>query len=350
MTTFYVDVKHPCDGNTNWSNREIKFRKTRGGQAFSLDRTSYRAGGNINGQIKAQKIGPNRRHGLGNRDITRSSFTAPKIRSRAIDFDKLQAIDIETQGAKIQLSDKTISELFKTKIDDPQDIKWIAEKARLTAQFRAAGLTSQQIEIELNTNKPLGREQRKIVGKVNIGQSSVSMADKLNVLEDEVKEGRAESRLQQAQLIGQFAIVLADTNAINTLTNLQLTNLGQSLARIGVPTEHKRLGLIPRFADIVFYNANAGLINLLLFSKVKETPNTVQYNYDRMVLNFTGGDNGLPAMTLRSAVSAMGRVGRGRRYLDLQEGGLISLVQLRRAAGDEDGFNHPDFNIQNELR
>jgi len=347
-TDYDAEVKHQCPGNTNWNNYDgPDFMKTRGGSAFSLERPAYREG-TSSMDFQAQKMPKQIRAGLGNRDITRANFLSPDIRPRnAIDFDKLQAIDIETQGAKIQLSDKTIAELFKTKIPDPQDVKWIAERDRMRTAFQLAGLTPAQIEIELNTNKPLGREQRKINGQHNIGQSTLSMGDKLHELEQEVKDGRAESRVQQATIIGQFALVLADTNAIAGLTQLQLSNLGQALARVGVPTTHKRLGLIPRFVDNDFYLANAGLINLLLFSKVRETPNTVQYNYDQMVLNFTrGDDNGMPGIKLSSMVSLIRRQ-IDRRYIDLHRGGIITLNQMRAAVGAiPGGFASPDVDIQ----
>ena len=113
-----------------------------------------------------------------------------------------------------------------------------------------------------------------------------------------------------------------------------------------MPTNYKRLGLVPRFADIVYYNANAGVINLLLFSKVRETPNSDQYNYDRMVKNYVEEpQTGIPAIKLTSAISAMGRA-NNRRYLDLERGGVINILQLRDAANAfPNGFDNPEFSI-----
>ena len=327
------------------------FDKTKFGTIFKIQRPYFTSGTNINVMINADKIDRvNNRSGTGNREITRTNFEAPPIRPRnAIDFDKLQALDIETQGAKIQLSDKTISELFKTKVPDPQDTQWLAEKARMVGVFQFQGLTPEQIERELEVNKPLGREQRKISSKQNIGQSTLTISDKLYELEQEVKDGKAESRAQQAVITAQFALVLTDTNAIAQLTRQELTNLGTALARVGVPTTHKSLDLIPRFADIDFYNANAGMVNLLFFSKVREIPNTDEYNYDRMILNFASSANGLPAMTLRSMVAALGRAqnnGVDRRYLDLHRGGIINRDQMRAAVGSIPfKFGSPDVAI-----
>ena len=163
-----------------------------GGKIFNMDRPAYKAGINTcncgsTEPIDLKKL--NKRNGLGNYNIERRNFDAPKIRPRiAGDFDKLQAIDIETQGAKIQLSEKTIAELFKTKVGDKTDSKWLAEKARLTALYQARGMTPLEIEREFEVNKPLGREQRKITSNQNIGQSSLSVADKIDEIKQEVAD------------------------------------------------------------------------------------------------------------------------------------------------------------------
>jgi hypothetical protein len=312
-------------------------------------RPGFRAGASIVG-IHAQELRPNFRNGVGNSTITRPNFMASKIMPRQhTDFDKLQAMDIANQGEKVRLSDETLERILTVNVPDPTDLRWIAERNRLEALYAARGMTAEQISREMTVNKPLGRQQRTIKqNRDQVDQATLTMGRKLEELQQEVKDGRAESRLQQAQIIGQFALVLADTNAIAGLTILQLTNLGRALARIGVPTNHKRLGLIPRFVDVAYYNQNAGLINLLLFSKVRESPNTAQFNYDLMVKNYAGNaENGLPAISLRSMISALGRPAQRRRYLDLLRGGVVSRRQLRAVSRvTQNGFDGPDFDIQ----
>jgi hypothetical protein len=349
-----ADERFACVGNTNWRNDDIEFHQSRGGRAFNIPRPGFRAGASVVG-IHAQELRPNFRNGVGNYEIKRPNFMAASIAPRQhTDFDKLQAMDIANEGQKVQLSDKTIEKLLMVNIPDPTDLSWIAEKARLTAIYQARGMTPAEIERELEVNKPLNREQRTTKSSRNIGQATLSMGQKLDHLQKEVEEGRAESRVQQAQIIGQFALVLADTNAIAGLTQLQLTNLGNALARVGVPTTHKRLGLIPRFVDNAFYLANAGLINLLLFSKVRETPNTPQYNYDLMVRNYPGDPvNGMPAVKLTTLVGGLRRpAGNNRRYLDLQRGGIISRAQLRAVAAVDPlgGFGGANFDVQPGVR
>ena len=290
----------------------------------------------------------NKRRGTGNRQIVRPAFLAPPIKARTIiSFDKLQALDIEQAGQKVQLSDSSLKAMFNVEVPDDQDTQWLAEKERLTQQYRDNGMTQRQIDRELQVNKPLGREQRTITQLRNIGQSELSTANKLKEISEEIKSGNVQSRTQQAEMAGQLAEILDNVEDVATLSFEQLTNLGRDLARIGVPTNYKRLGLIPRFVDNDFYLDNAGVINLLLFSKVREEPNTNQYNYDLLCKNYgSGSQNGLPAIKLTSMVSQLSRT-NDRRYLDLLRGGTINRNQLRAAAGaTQNGFNNTDFDIQ----
>ena len=304
--------------------------------AFELKRPSFKSGEIIH-NIQAQSIDNiNKRSNTGNRQIVRPNFEASKIRPRElIDFDKLQALDLETQGAKIQLSEKTIDEMFKVKIPDNLDITWLAEKERLINVYKAKGMSATEIERELQVNKPLGREQRTITSKENIAQSSLSIGAKLNELQQEVKDGRVESQGQQRILLEQFTLVLSDTNGISKLTNIQLSDLGLSLAKIGAPTNYKALSL-PRIVDTKFYSANAGKINLLLFSKVREIQNNENYNYEKICKNFARSPNGFPGITLTEMISGLNKRGKHRLYLDLDKGGIISKRQLEKDLSDDD--------------
>ena len=293
----------------------------------------------------------NKRRGTGNRQIVRPAFNAPPIKPRqVISFDKLQALDIEQAGQKVQLSDTSLKAMFNVEVPDEQDTQWLAEKERLTQQFLDNGMTQRQIDRELQVNKPLGREQRTISQLRNIGQSELTTANKLKEISEEIKSGNVQSRAEQAQMAGQIVEILDNVEDVAALSFEQLENLGRDLARIGVPTNHKRLGLIPRFVDNDYYLDNAGMINLLLFSKVRETPNTNQYNYDLLCKNYGSTQNGLPAIKLTSMVSQLSRT-TDRRYLDLERGGTINLNQLRAAAGGtRGGFNSPDFAIEVSVR
>jgi len=305
-----------------------------GGTIFQIKRPAFVAGEcccKNDGPVDISKL--NQRNGVGNYNIDRPGFQAPSVRARiAGDFNKLQAIDLETQGAKIQLSEKTIAELFRTKVGDKTDTKWIQEKTRLTALYQARGMTPQDIERELEVNKPLGREQRKITATQNIAQSSLSVADKIDEIRQEVINGRGESRAQQAVLTAQLALIFADTQNIVQFTQQQLNGLTQTVARLNFPKDRVQLGIIPRIIDIDYYNTNRGLINLFIFSNITTDPNYNNgINYDIVVYNFAGGSlTGLPGVNFISMISALDRntlSANGtpqRRYLDLDTRGLIA--------------------------
>ena len=322
------------------------------GTIFNIQRPSFRLG---TVQTKSEDKGNdltkiNRRNGLGNYDITRTNFESSEIRPRlAGDFDKLQAIDIETQGAKIQLSDKTIQELFKTKIGDQTDSQWLDEKARLTATYITRGMTPQEIERELEVNKPLGREQRKITSNQNIGQSSLSVVDKIQEIKQEVVDGRAESRAQQALLIGQLALIFADTQVVVNFTRQQLVDLSQTVSKLNLPRNHKQIGLGPRYVDNSYYKAHKGLVNLFIFSNITSDPNynDTDLNYKTPVYNFSADEKtGLPAIEFGSMMSALKKIGKNRRYLDLERRGIIDKKQLITIVkGLNKGWDNDDVSV-----
>lgn len=353
-----------CEGNTNWLNhRKVHFNTPESADnQFWIKRPTFKEG-TVNNSYADPQLPKNMRDGLGNRDITRNNFLAPAIKARFTgDFDKLQALDISEVGKPEGITDNKLGYFTQIKVPDPNDFKWLREKARLeaeyTARFTAAGFPAGEIPAmvgrELEINKPLGRDQRTINKTSNdIANSKLNTAEKLREIIQEVRNGRADNQAGRIAVTAQLIQILADTQAINALTQGQLVGLGQALARIGIPTEHKRLGLIPRFVDNAFYLQNAGMINLLLFSKVRESPNNNQYNYDQMVKNYNAHPaNGLPAIKLTRMVASLRRIGRdgnivGDNILDLERGGVMSIDQVRALGGD---MGSADYSILQQLR
>jgi hypothetical protein len=163
-------------------------------------------------------------------------------------------------------------------------------------------------------------------------------------------EGRAESQTQQATITGQLALIFSDTQAVDKFTQLQLTDLSQTISSLHLPRDHKQLGLMPRYVDIDYYNVNAGLVNLFLFSNVASDPHFRNgIDYDTPVYNFAPKKStaaGLPAMKFISMISAMGNKAGGRRYLDLHRRGVINQTQLRSAVTQlQSGFANPDVSV-----
>lgn len=333
---------------------------SKGGTIFEVNRPSFRSG---TIHTKASKVDNfvNYRKGLGNYEISRRNFEAPAIKPRlAGEFDKLQAIDIETQGAKVQLSDKTIEELFKTKIGDKTDTKWLEERNRLVADYRARGMTEEEINKEIEINKPLGREQRMITSKQNIGQSSMAINDKLQEIKQEVEEGRGENRAQQALLIGQLSLIFRDTQAISNFTQNELRDLSITLSRLNLPRTYQQMGLRYRYIDIDYYKLNLGIINLYLFGNAAYDPNFTNIpnssytniSYNTPVYNFVSSPTGFPTLRINTVVGYMtGSVSdksqpRMKCFLDLETRGIINYNQMNNIQGGLlNGWDNPEISI-----
>jgi hypothetical protein len=353
-TDYEAQDKHHCAGNTNWLNyRGPVFKETSRSSSSNINRRGFRAGQTMIGSPVAG-LTPNDRAGMGNEQITRPAFMSPKIRSRdVLDFARLQAMDIEQYGAKVQLSSKNISQLTEVKIPDPLDSKWLEEKARLTVIYTTAGMTKEQIAEEMEINKPLGREQRTKSKTVNLSQSNLTTGQKIDEIKEEVDAGRAESRIQQARIAGELALVFSKVNTMETLTQRQIRNLGLVLARVALPTTHAEFGIVPRIVDINYYNANSGLINLFLLanvehSKVLGVSEEKNISLDNPVFNFNVNAEGLPPMKLRSMVQSMSRRGN-RFYLDLNRRRTINKTQMRQIATSIGGFDSPLVSVDPNL-
>jgi hypothetical protein len=187
----------------------------------------------------------------------------------------------------------------------------------------------------LKNDPPLGRPQRTVSQTINFAESNATTKEKLDTLTNEIADGRAETRAQQVALTGQLAILMGDTRGIERLTRIELTNLARTIATLNLPTNHKMMGIQPRYIDNNFYNNNSGLVNLYLFSSVQGDPNyndgAGPLNYDTIVYNFAADPvDGLPPIKLSSMLAALSRT-PNRLYLDLVARGMINRVQMRAA-------------------
>lgn len=272
----------------------------------------------------------NKRSGLGNRRIVRPGFKASDIKARNIDFDKIRALDIQQFGTKVRLSDETLDELFKTRIGDPRDTEWLTEKDRMVSimKINDPSLTSDEIERRLEINKPLGRDQRTIVSRQNIGFSSLSTRKKLVEIQEEIDAGRGESRTQQAVLIGHLTRITADQHYLQSLTRKDMLNIAKTYDRLNVPSNHEEIGL-KRLVDIDYYAKNAGMINLFLIGRYIKTGGQ---DLNRPVPNLVP-DSKQSHVTLRTMINSMSKSltrGHTRKFLDLHSGGLINSEQALR--------------------
>ena len=106
------------------------------------------------------------------------------------------------------------------KVPDKTDTKWIEAKRALVADYVLRGMTPEQIEREIEINKPLGREQRKTARSKNFAESSLTLGDKIEEIKNQVVDGRVESRAQQVALLAELALLLTYTRAIERLSRV----------------------------------------------------------------------------------------------------------------------------------
>jgi hypothetical protein len=259
---------------------------------------------------------------------------------------------IGSQNAGIvELGEKTLAKLFEVKVPDKTDITWIAEKQRLLKKYQTEGMTLEEAKAEVKMNKPLGREQRTITKQANIAQSGLSTADKLDEISEEVSQGRSQSRVDRALVMGQLRQTIAGVQSIARMTKRELDSLKNLAMRADIPSSHSAMGITERFVDKDFYDNNSGNINLLFVGKLKEFiekggTETKDYNINYMVKDFSADPSGMPAKSLGQMYKALGRKGPNRRFLDLLNGGIIKEAQLLSyASSTPQGFASNLFSI-----
>ena len=228
----------------------------------------------------------NKRGGTGNYFIARQNYEIPQPRSRVdnLDFDRLRALDIQNNGIKIQLGDKTLSEMFHVQLDDPTDVTWIAEKNRMVAEYKRRGLSDQDILRELDANKPLGREQRKVSKMQNFNMSNMTVAQKIEELKQEVVEGRADNDATKAFIVANLGLTLQKVEDLAKLTQKEIQDVVNTMSTMHIPKDHIGIGLESRFIDINYYKQHQGLIHLLLLTNIGWVNKGIT-TYDKPVLS-----------------------------------------------------------------
>ena len=293
---------------------------------FNIDRKAFYAGTEYKQTSQAQSISSiNHRIGQGNREIVRPSFMAPAIHARLpIDFDKLQAMDIENFGQKVQLGQQQLEQLTMVAVPDPQDTQWLTEKARLIRVLQATGMSEEQIEQELEVNKPLGREQRTInkPSKNIARENSLSVKAKLAEIKQEIDNGNAQNRNQQATLVGQMAVLLQNVDVVARLTGAELRNINTSLNRLRVPKNYQAVfpGRRVIAGGVGYFTENKGVIAMFLMSNIPadRSPNEPLMSWH------TGHGRYEPAGLLK--IYQMG--GADPRFLDMQERTIDTVDSL----------------------
>ncbi len=336
-----AEQKYPCAGNQNWlnKNQRINFTKTTKGKPFQIQRPAFYSKTETQPDPDVSRLKKNEREGLGNRNITRNNFIAPPIKGRVVlPFEQLQALDIAKAGQKIQLSEKTLKQLFKIQIDDPTDIKWINEKNR---RLRA-GETERQINMRL----PFGRPQRKISKMVNFAAQGLSIDDKMEA----IKAGLLQGNISNVQLISQTALALDNIENVKKISQTGLNDLQKIIDRLNVTKNWKQM-----FGHRIFsyyqYKEQTGLVNLFLLSNLSnlrgertmDKPLLLKKLNEAKYISINNIERNLRPTKLFSSGKIV-----PSKYIDLQERSIINLneaVELVNAgidAGQLDGINPPE--------
>jgi len=296
------------------------FHKGRVGKQFNINRPAYRSATSSIVNKMGVKLPENERSGLGNRTIIRPNFISPPIKGREVlNFERLQATDIEQAGIKVQLGDKTIEKLFKVYVNDPTDTQWIEEKNRRIAN----GETEEDIERDL----PFGRPQRKVSKMTNFGAMGLSVEDRIEQLKSAVEQGHAESKTDMANVLAQTAQLLNDTTELRKLTNRGFNELRILINRLNIPKHWKGMGFDHRIWSLNQYRQEAGMINLFLLSNVADINKPLVIMDDNG--NITGTTN------LVNIVQNLNKTAnRPERYLDLQQRAIIPLALAVRLANN----------------
>lgn len=322
--------------------------KPRQGTAFSLGIRGYKEGSTASLDIHIPELKPNNRKGLGNYSLRRvNAFQAPEIKPRFVDFEKLQALDLENQGIKVRLDDKSLEELLNIKIPDPNDTLWIAEDRRVRASY-AGRMTSPQIEEVMIRNKPLGREQRTITSSRTVGSSLVKQDELLDAIKLEIQQGRASTAQEQKILALEVQNILNESKYNTTFTDKQFVELGKTLSALNVPKTHSQLGL-PRYIDKKYYDSNPGLVSLLFLGNVITDPNYQKgIDFDHPIYKISKKNpSGLPGGMVSSVMTNMGDRGTARMFLDLEKRSTINYADILNEGKNPKfgGFNDPSNKV-----
>ena len=195
-----------------------------------------------------------------NNDYSRASTASrPGAGERlAVSSDALRSLDVERYGEKVQLSSKTLDKMFNVKIDDPNDVEYDAKKLELQAE----GKTPSQIEALIG-------KKRQITKRFNMGDSSLMMKDRLELIERAVQGGFAHNREALGAVMAQLALLANDGSFIEKLSDADLRRFRNLLRTVDLPESYQKADLEHRIWTLPQYREMSGLVNIFIMSNLK---------------------------------------------------------------------------------
>jgi len=277
------------------------FDNLKKGKPYSIERPSFKmaTANAIIDESKRTADLKNIRSGLGNNTLFRDSFRTPSVIGRqATDFALQELIDQQQQGIKVQLSDKTLNEMFQVATPDDKDVVWIAEYNRRLA----GGETKEQ----LKDFPPYGRAQRTIFKSINFAQgvslsetTSNTVTEELGLLKAAVTAGSGSSDITDA-----LAKIFKLTEKIDTFSTDNYNVLGEILNKMNVisPDPSVFFGAgYHRLWDKDQYLNNQAKVVVFLTSNTADPKTPVIGEYDT-----TKAKSGYPA-TLQAMYTALAK-------------------------------------------
>jgi len=293
-----------------------------------------------------------RREGIGNYEAYRDNFRQASIIERNApesnqSFAQTRALDIERNGLKIQLGEKAIQDLFWTRVPDPTDLEWLAEKLRLVA-------------LGLDKALPFNRQQRQITLKQNLGDVSQAQIgfnnNMLTTITQQITQGRTKSADDMLALQMNFGLLLkafADglANAFFSLNNKQDQILMQNVKQVGGQLAPGIIGLTPEQSPKIifrFWN-HSKFINGLGLPGSATPVELMAYAVSRIAyptdkgfrMEGTGGRaDGVILISRVYLSGAANRLQQGRYFMDMKDGIWKTETRVREIIAAE-GLTEP---------
>ena len=200
--------------------------------------------------------------GIGDYDIQRHGFEAVPIlaRDKMVNFDRLEVKNI----GSVSLSKDTIDLLMNISVPDETDHAWLVEKQRLTDEFKADGLSIDEITKKLKSILPLGREQRMVNKKGNpASQNNLTMDQKIKELYEELQAGMLSTKKGQIKITNQLTTILKKSlDSIVSLNQTATKKLTEIFEQVEIK-EPAQFNLVGQYFDLEHYKENSGIIQFL---------------------------------------------------------------------------------------
>ena len=196
------------------------------------------------------------------------------FKRRPTEFSQLLSraghIDVQLERPKlleVNLGQATLTKLLELDVPDPNDSMWLNEKNDIINRLKSTGSTDEQIKEYLKNNPPLGRKQNTIKSNSqSLASSNLSLSQKIDELQQEINEGRAQTAKQMTNIILNITQILNDIKNI-TYKNYQkliilVNKLPDSLASPDFDIEY-------RFVDKKQFDSANGIITTLILKQAQ---------------------------------------------------------------------------------